>query len=342
MALRSGTQSCSRPCSPWRNHVTTWRLGWQARRGLQGAAQPAGAQDRRRGWNPPGGRRGDGEEQREHAYRKGEKVGREGRRGEAEKHGKFWMREWTQRRKAKAGGQSGSTERDARTKEAKGRWGWPWAGGDGPGHPHPRGLGGLVKPCVGQQGNSFCSDRISRPGLESTPGHRDPEGALVPHHQELWAQPTGPLPLVQGPSWAPGAAGAIPELLPSPRRCRLLLSPWSPTFCSEPPQEAVPKTKDRRQRTLVLAPQPRLRQGQPPCVIPELSVVGTGSGPCGERDRPRAESALLQCPSLPPGTTQRASRRQPSPRTTVPAPRVRRATHGSSRGAFGMRLLCTQ
>ena len=76
-----GTRSCSRPRSPRWNHTAI--CPWAGRRygGCRGLHRQAGVQGRRKGAGIPWGEDGVKGRDRGNEYGKGEKVGREGRRG---------------------------------------------------------------------------------------------------------------------------------------------------------------------------------------------------------------------------------------------------------------------
>lgn len=165
-------------------------------------------------------------------------------------------------------------------------------------HGDPRGLGRLVKPWPWGVREPCRQLPLLGTWVRINPLVTEAlEGPLIPHHQELWTLPTGPLPAELG------VKARRPRPRAGLRRCGLLLSPWSPTFHSEPPSGDCPQD----QRACGPGPQPHLLQGRRPHVIPKLygsaparpvswaQALGHARG----GDRPRAESALLQCPSLP-------------------------------------------
>lgn len=95
-------------------------------------------------------------------------------------------------------------------------------------------------------------------------------------------------------SWAPSQSW--PEALLAPAL------PGAPHSAPSHRQAAVPRTKVRRQRTLVLGPQPRLLQGWQPRVIDHRArwlstgqpgAVGTGSGLC----RGKGQATGRVCPA---------------------------------------------
>lgn len=198
------------------------------------------------------------------------------------------MRGWTGRLKTKAGGQSGSSERDARRKEAKGRWGQPCAA-----LPGPQKSGGRAKPCPWGVREPLLQWLLLRAQVRIHPlAAQAPEGPLIPQHRELWALATEPPPLAPARAGA-GGAGTLPEVAPGaagsgplPRAPHSALSPL--LWLSPGPQ---------RQGPPALGPQPGLSKDGSHTRSPS-SVAQRLVGPC-RGHQPRVESVLLQGPALP-------------------------------------------
>lgn len=199
------------------------------------------------------------------------------------------MRGWTGRLKTKAGGQSGSTERDARRKEAKGRWGQPCAASPG-----PQESGGRAKPCPRGVREPLLQRLLLGARVRIHPlAAQAPEGPLIPQHLELWALATEPPPLALARA---GARGRRHPSRGGPRCGRLRPSPESPTFCSEPPPVAVPRTTEAGTTRSGTSVWPL--QGWQPHAVPQLRGSAPGRAVQGAPAPGGVCPAAGSCPAL--------------------------------------------
>ena len=193
---------------------------------------------------------------RENEYGKGEEVGREGRRGRGSEARKILEARMDTKADDKGWRPVRKHGERARRTEADGKRGQPCAASRGPQRP-----GRLVKPWPWGVREPCRQLPLLGTWVRINPLVTEAlEGPLIPHHQELWTPPTGPLPAELG------VKARRPRPRAGLRRCGLLLSPWSPTFHSEPPSGDCPQD----QRACGPGPQPHLPQGRRPHVIPKL------------------------------------------------------------------------